>query len=252
LVVQFDNVYYSWGELLLISLSVNAKDIHIALYTVNLSKQQIQNLYNIHNNVEIINSVVPLKKGRMRRYFMANRKSKIFSKAIKTFNSDIYIMLDTDMILVKPIQELLLGIGDKNLGIVYRDTMQGRHVKINSSVVIVKNNPMSTNVIHNWKTIMQRSFMIKTIDDKLSFMDFVKNKKDGYPKPLFVRKGRWFWDQITFLKAVESSAIDFAILDASKYIDSKFTDSSVIWSAHSGDKNKIQQLFAKKIRTDII
>jgi hypothetical protein len=252
LVAQFDNVYYGWGELLLMSLSVNAKDVRVALFTVNLSKQQIQNLYKIHNNLEIINSFVPLKKGRMRRYFMANRKSRIFSNAIKKFNADVYLMLDTDMILVKPIQELLFDMKDNNLGIVYRESVDGKHVKINSSIIILKNDKKALNVIHNWKKIMQRSFAIKTCDDKLSLMDYVRNKKQGYPKPLYVKKGRWFWDQITFLKSVEDSGMNFKTLDSKKYIDSIFTDDSIIWSAHSGDKKQIQQTFKDKIYKDII
>ena len=260
IVIQFNNAYFRFGLTLLRSLEKYAKNAVKVAYTVNLTDDEIKTLKNISSELIIINSRVFLW-GRLLRNFMANRKVGVFMDAISRYSNcqhtstpahqqpdNIYILLDADLLLRMPIENLLNALGKHNVGLVYREIAFGFHVKFNSSVVIVSGDGIK--LIDEWNRQMKRRWVIFSTDEKLTRFEILKKKKEGSPRPLYVRRGKWFWDQITLYEAVRKLQIDFSILEANKFINANFDACAAIWSGHNDKKDVVYKKYIDELKLE--
>ena len=257
IVIQFNDAYFKFALTLLRSLETYAKNAIKIAYTVNLKSDEIEALKNVSNELIVINSRVKFLRGRLLRNYMANRKVEVFMDAIAksahtdtqthrhTAFDDVYIMLDTDLLLRAPIENLLNKVCENRVGLVYREAAFGFHVKFNSSVVVVSGDGVS--LIEEWKRQMKYRWVIFSTNEKLTWLDILKKKKKGCPKPLYVRRGKWFWDQITLYEAVQKLGVNYSNLEADKFINPNFDSDAVIWSGHNEKKNIVYEKFIEEL-----
>jgi hypothetical protein len=248
-VIQFNDAYLRFGLTLLRSLEKYAKNAIKVAYTVNLSNEQISELKKECPELIVINSKVRFLRGRFLRNYMANRKVGIFKDAIARFSADkntvsakdFYIMLDTDLLLRAPIEFLLNRLEGNQVGLIYREAAFGFHVKFNSSIVVVSGD--GVRLVDEWDKQMKHRWVIFSTDEKLTLFEILRKKKDGSPRPLYVRKWKWFWDQITLFEAVKKTGIKYATLEADNFINSNFDIDAAIWSGHNEKKDIVYQKF---------
>ena len=257
IVIQFNKTYLRFGLTLLRSLEKYAKNAVKVAYTVNLTDDEIETLKNISNELIVINSRVFLW-GRLLRNFMANRKVGVFMDAISRYSNyqhnssqqpdNIYILMDADLLLRMPIENLLNSLDKHNVGLVYREAAFGFHVKFNSSVVIVSGDGIK--LIDEWNRQMKRRWVIFSTNEKLTIFEILKKKKEGSPRPLYVRRGKWFWDQITLYEAVRKLQMDFSILEANKFINANFDGYAAIWSGHNDKKDVVYKKYIDELKLE--
>lgn len=150
-------------------------------------------------------------------------------------------MLDTDLLLRAPIEILLNQLGENKVGLIYRETAFGSHVKFNSSIVVLSGNGVK--LIDEWDKQMKGRWLIFSTDEKLTLLEILRKKKQGAPRPLYVRKWKGFWDQITLFEAVKNLGIKYSILDANNFINPVFDDHAAIWSGHNEKKDLVYEKF---------
>ena len=149
------------------------------------------------------------------------------------------------MLLRAPIESLLNAVGENRVGLIYREAAFGFHVKYNSSIVIVSGTGLS--LVEEWYKQMKCRWLIFSTDERLTLLDILKRKKRGCPKPLYVRRGKWFWDQITLYEAVKKLGIEYTTLEADNFINPNFDLNAAIWSGHNEKKDKVHEKYIKEI-----
>jgi len=156
--------------------------------------------------------------------------------------------MDADLLLRMPIENLLNSLDKHNVGLVYREAAFGFHVKFNSSVVVVSGDGIK--LIDEWNRQMKRRWLIFSTNEKLTIFEILKKKKEGSPRPLYVRRGRWFWDQITLYEAVRKLQIDFSILEANKFINANFDGYAAIWSGYNDKKDVVYEKYIDELKLE--
>ena len=156
--------------------------------------------------------------------------------------------MDADLLLRTPIDNLLNSLGKHNVGLVYREAAFGFHVKFNSSVVVVSGDGIK--LIDEWNKQMKRRWVIFSTDEKLTRFEILKKNKEGSPRPLYVRRGKWFWDQITLYEAVRKLQIHFSILEANKFINANFDACAAIWSGHNDKKDVVYKKYIDELNLE--
>lgn len=237
-----------WGKTLLHSLSIYAPNEKVVIYAVNFSNSDFDELNSIHKRLTIHNKIVPFISNKFKRHYMANRKASIFLDAIQRYNSIYFVLLDADMLLIQPINRLIDECIGKRAGLVYRSSEKGNHMKFNSSIIVINKNMKGEKLIFEWKKSMNSNLLLKTVNNKLSIIDYIRNKNSLYSIPLRVRKGSWFWDQITLYDAINKLNFEFKNLNTDVFLNSNFDENAVCWSAHSGNKQIAIQNFQNKIK----
>lgn len=232
IVVQFDNVYWRWAYMLLRSLALVTCREKVVFYSMGLSNNEMFVLYDIYPNLIIHNEAIFLPCGRMRRYKMANRKAKIFQHAMLTYKADVYALMDADMLIRKPLDALYACVAEHDAALVFRPHSLGNHTKINSSLVIAK--PNATPLIDEWVSLMEGKRKLYTVEpSSLTWWERFRNRKyKPKIKPICIRRGRWFWDQITLYKATQIVPLNYATLSEQMFINGAFDGDAHIWSAH--------------------
>ncbi len=247
IILNFDKGYMNWGKTLIESLAFNAPKAKVVAYTVNLNNKDRKNLYSLHHDLTVHNRWILFFTEKMKRHFLINRKAGIFLKAIKNYPAKFYLLLDADMILIRPITRLINECISYQAGVVHRDYEKQYHMKLNASLVIINKNKGGDDLIRLWKKTMTSNFILKTIDDKLTIGEIIRNKKKSYDSPVRVRKGSWFWDQLTLYYAVMKSGLQIRNLPPDTYLNSVFDDNAVFWSGHSGNKKITLGKFKVKV-----
>ena len=246
ILISFDDVYFRFAKTLLYSLEKWGNGIEKKLYTVNLAENKRNELYEQFSNITIINKNIYLRKGRRLRLYMANRKASVFLDAVNRYKSDTYIYFDADILMRDSVDNLVREMGDNDAALLYRPSANGFHVKINSSIVIVKTGN-GIGLIREWNKQMRKRFAIFTTDKSLSISDILRNKKPGYPKPLCIAKGSWFWDQITLYEAFKVLPLQYSTLQIDRYLNGNFAPWAAIWSGHSADKDYVYNTYVDEL-----
>lgn len=247
IIMQFNDAYLRFGITLLKSLERYAEGALKIAYTVNLTDRDVIALKNACPSLVVINSTVRFLRGKFLRNFMANRKVRVFKDALERFGGaaeDYYVMLDTDLLLRAPIETLLSKLEDNQVGLIYREQAFGFHVKFNSSVVVSGD---GVRLIDEWHKQMKHRWIIFCTNEKLTLLEILRKKKHGSPRPLYVRKWKWFWDQITLFEAVKNLGIKFSTLDANDFINPNFDNHAAIWSGHNEKKDLVYERFLKEV-----
>ena len=123
IIINFDSKYFRFGLTLLRSLELHAKNAIKIAYTVNLTDNEITALKSICSNLTIRNTKVRFLSGNLLRNYMANRKADVFKMGIESFKNaskNFYIMLDTDLLLRAPIENLIKKFRKNNAALIYR------------------------------------------------------------------------------------------------------------------------------------
>ncbi len=248
IILNFDKKFIGWGETLIRSLAVNAPDEKVIVYTVNVPDKARNDLKMLHNNLSLHNQWMPFLTEKFKRHYMINRKVDIFLKAVNNYPAKYYVLLDADMILIQPIARLIKECIHYDTGVIYRDYEKQYHMKLNASLIAINKERDGEILLKKWKKVMSSNIYLKTIDGKLNIINLLFNKKDNYSPPVRVRKGSWFWDQLTLYYALRESGVKFNNLPISRYLNSVFDETAVFWSAHSGNKKIALEKFRTKVK----
>ena len=219
IILQFDRGYLKWGKLFLHSLAMNSPGETVYINSVNLFDFQIKSLKKIYSPLIIENHKIKMRK-KERGNIMISRKPYVLKEVIKRFGEDKYLMLDADMTVRKPLDKLFAKL-DSNDGAfcIQEGIWKGKvydHLKVPSGVILIK--PSALPIIDRWMEVMESEEEISGI-----------------------KKGKWYWDQITLWRAVEETPN--LKLDTVEKIFRKydFTDKdAVIWSANVRKREKKQ------------
>ena len=248
IIINFDSKYFRFGLTLLRSLELHAKNAIKIAYTVNLTDNEITALKSICSNLTIRNTKVRFLSGNLLRNYMANRKADVFKMGIESFKNaskNFYIMLDTDLLLRAPIENLTKKMRQNNAALIFRDSAIGFHAKFNASIVAVTGDAI--NLANEWYKQTNKRWVIFGTDKKLTWYEILSKKADGCERPLYVRRWRWFWDQITLFEAVRKLNIKFSVLDVNTFINSNFDPNAMIWSSHQSNKDMAYEKFVQEL-----
>lgn len=219
IILQFDRGYLRWGKLFLQSLAKNSPGETVYINSVNLFSFQINNLKKIYSPIIIENHKIKMKR-KERGNIMISRKPYVLKEVIKKFGVDRYLLLDADMTIRKPLDNLFAKL-DSNDGAfcIDKGIWNGQvydHLRVASGVILIK--PSALPIINKWIEIMENEEEISGI-----------------------KKGKWFWDQITLWRAIEEAPkLKLGIIETT-YRRWDFTDKeAVIWSANVRKKEKGQ------------
>jgi len=158
---------------------------------------------------------------------MINRKPYILKDVIQRFKDTRFLMLDVDMIVRKPLDSLYNKLNNSDAAFRIQDGVwEGQvydQLKVASGVILLK--PTALSIIEKWIEVME-----------------TKNEISG------IKKGKWYWDQITLWKTVEeTSDMKLAIIERT-YSQTDFHDNdAVIWSANVSDKKEAFRLFKDEL-----
>lgn len=249
IIINFDSKYFRFGLTLLRSLELHAKNAVKIAYTVNLTENEITALKSICSNLIIRNMKIRFLRKNLLRNYMANRKPDVFKMGIESFKNsskNLYIMLDTDLLLRAPIENLTKKIRKNNAALIYRESAIGFHAKFNASIVAVTGDGI--NLVNEWYKQANKRWVIFGTDKKLTWYEILSKKADGCERPLYVRRWRWFWDQISLFEAVRKLNIKFAVLDVNTFINSTFDSNAIIWSSHQSNKDLAYEKFVQELR----
>ncbi|VAX25478.1 hypothetical protein MNBD_IGNAVI01-458 [hydrothermal vent metagenome] len=219
IILQFDRGYLKWGKLFLHSLAKNSPGETVFINSVNLFNFQINNLKRIYSPLIVENHKIKMRK-KERGNIMISRKPYVLKEVIKRFGEEKYLMLDADMIVRKPLDKLFAKL-DSNDGAFYmhEGIWNGKvydHLKVPSGIILIK--PSALPIIDKWIEVMEREEEISGI-----------------------KKGKWFWDQITLWRAIEETPNMKLDTVGKTYLRSDFSDKdAAIWSANVRKKEKNQ------------
>jgi hypothetical protein len=249
IIINFDSKYFRFGLILLRSLELHAKNAVKIAYTVNLTANEITTLESISSNLIIRNIKISFLRGNLLRNYMANRKADIFKMGIESFKNaskNFYIMLDADLLLRAPIENLVKKIRKNNVALIYRESAIGFHAKFNASILAVTGDGI--HLINEWYKQANERWVIFGTDKKLTWYEILSKKADGCERPLYVRRWRWFWDQISLFEAVRKLNIKFTVLNVNTFINPDFDSSAIIWSAHQSNKDVAYEKFVRELK----
>ena len=230
-VLQFDEAYQKWGAILIESLAKHHPNIAVVLAGIAFSKDTINMFQDKHPNIIIENDSIetncyqlPFEKKPLKE-LMACRKAFVMADIMKRYDSDIYVMLDADCLVRKPLDTILNRIQKNTIGVT--SSPQFNHMptkKYNTSLVIAHHTAQP--VIELWASYEQRQ---RCSDTGLKQWD-------------------WYWDQLCFYHAIkDASEITIISLSEQKYINTRFDSKAIIWSAHI-DKECQYSIFLKELK----
>lgn len=161
---------------------------------------------------------------------MISRKPYVLNEVVKRFGEDRYLMLDADMTVRKPLDKLFAKLDSNDGAFGFQEGIwDGKiydQLKVISNVILIK--PSALPIIDKWIEVMEREEEISGI-----------------------KKGKWYWDQITLWRTVEETPN--LKLDTVERIfrKSDFTDkNAVIWSANVRKKEK--KLAFRTMKKDLL
>lgn len=226
IVLQFDRGYLKWAKLLLTSLAKNSPGETVYINSVNLYNFQIKKLKELYSPVIIDNHKIKMKK-KEKGNIMISRKPYVLRDVIKRFKEEKYLMLDVDIIVRKPLKYLFRKLDDNDGAFCFRTGIwDGKiydQLRISTSTILLTS--CSKPIVDKWIHVMEN-----------------ENEISG------IKKGNWYWDQITLWKTLkEMKDLNLTTIEYSYYEGDPSNKDAAIWSSHMSDKKSAYKLFEQEI-----
>lgn len=206
-VLYFDNRYFKWAPILIGSIKIFEPAERICAYGIDLTETQVEILksYGVHYFEYNINSLPIFTYRKYRKITDATRLFITHSQACFLLSSfekfpeeNLFIIMDVDCLLVRPLDELKEEMGRHDLaGIILNES------KIACGFKAVNPTDISRRMIKEWNDFLLDGCYYGN-KDQFSFMEFYKKYRDD----------------IRFLE------LDY------RYIDPQSKEDSYVWSAH--------------------
>ena len=205
ILLYFDNKYAYWAPVLLDSILFFEPDMKVFIQGYNLTKDQIKSIKSFKNVVLLKNDKLYFDKSIMDKieYRVICWKANQFLEAFEKFpDEDLFIIMDIDMILVKPLTQLKKQMIDYDFGAVWVHKN-----KIMGGFNAIKRNSIMVEFLKSWS-------------NKMTAGRYTYNK-----------------DQPTMAKTFNKflGKIDFLLLSR-QYLDASENINSYVWSAHKSKK----------------
>ncbi len=225
--LYFDHKYFHWANPIVRSIKVHEPSTKIYFHTYNLSEDQVEELESYSNTAYVDNMKLKfdpkisdayykhLNETDPLRFQLTCRKGEYILKAMSKFpEEDLFIVMDVDMLLRCPLNDLRKQMKDCDIGIVKRS-----ETKIAGGFCAASS------------TKGAKHFL--TMFDKLVMKD-----------RLYLCK-----DQKTLSRVYNetNTKIKFLLLDG-RYLDHSSSEKSYIWSAHKSSFGTKQERYEKYLK----
>lgn len=199
--LYFDKGYTHWAPLLMESFSIHEPECKFTLYTFNLSKNEVVEFEAYKNVLFVKNRFMGFDPKIASRwlYQLVCRKGGFLLDTMDRFpGEDLYVSMDIDMMLVRPLDELKEQMKTHDVGFVW-----------------VKNDKVASGFIAASDTEDARRY-IKEFHNRATY-GFMEHKND----------------QPTLAKLYDENKgkMNFLLLTR-QYIDHHSSSNAYVWSAH--------------------
>lgn len=219
-ILYFDKNYARWAPLLIRSFNIHEPKCKFCLYTYNLSKSKINKLMSFESVNYIKNETMKFDRTKASRwlYQLVCRKGEFILDTMDRFkNSNLFVSMDVDMILVNNLTNLKNAMISNDLGFV----RVGKN-KILSGFIAINNTSAAKDFIGEY--------------NKRAMTGFLEHKND---QPVLAKIYEERKDKINCL-----------LLDRT-YLDHTSDYNAYIWSAHKtsfGSKDSRYKTYVKEIK----
>ena len=105
--IYFDQPYLHWAELLCESILLNQPNDFINCYAINLSVDKLERFYSQPNKIRVFrNEILPINDVKM-AWQIVEHKASFLLNSIAMNSYQLHILLDADIMLIKPIPDEL-------------------------------------------------------------------------------------------------------------------------------------------------
>jgi len=215
--IYFNKDYMEWANVLIKSINIIEPTAIIAAHYINIKFEESKKLIEYSNTFVIEHDIKDIINVQMAWQIIEN-KAKYLMETIKLFPDDLHIMIDTDMMLINPIDVLKSQMKDFDMA-----GIRINKNKIAGGFLAVRPTAMSMNLLRKWSKYL--------LDDQVYYFNKDQPSLARYCE-LYIAKGlKW--------------------LDVSRqYLDHLEKDDSMIWSAHKteyGIKKERIKKYKKKL-----
>ena len=214
IVLQFDDRYHHWGELMLRSLALHEPRKRVLADVVNLRPEQVEELARAHPKVIVRTETA----AETTPEGMVNRKCFVLQRVMNEYPRERwYGLFDADFLVRRPLRDLWAMMQRVPAAlIVTNGVWQGRvyqHLMTPSGIVMVR--PDGRALIESWVRWQSSQEAIAGI-----------------------RPGAWFWDQVTLLRARDEALLPYVAIPMRQFADCELRTDSAIWSANVDRQDK--------------
>ena len=209
IIIQFDQKYLRWAQLMLQTLALFEPEQKILLDTIGLAPQQVTALTERHPGVCISNDPDGLPGGREA---MVCRKPFVMQRAMDTYPDEPwYCLMDADSLIRRPLTRLW------------------RYMAIYPTAIMMTNGLWRGRVYQH--LITPSAIVMARPDGRLLIDNWVKWTQ--HDQPMFnIKPGGWFWDQICLSYAWRESKLPYGNIGCHHHANGVFSGDATIWSAH--------------------
>jgi len=202
-ILYFNEDYLPWAKVLIPSIKLFHPDAYISLHLVNMDNNgvsdfQIREILKDKYTIDYYD-IEPMEKAEI-SWRIIESKALFFLRTLDAIESDIYIMVDTDMILVQPLPNEITD-GDFDIA----GYMIKEKLKVAGGFIALRSNRLTENFLNEWN-------------------DYLLNGEFFYDK-----------DQPSFyqyvIKYMNKYDLKWKNLDY-RYLDPAEKNNSYFWSAH--------------------
>jgi hypothetical protein len=221
IVLQFNDVYFCWGLLMVRSLALYEPGLRIFVDGINLAPEQMEQLQQAHPKLMVENREID--RSLASRQYMAGRKSLVILEAFDRFPEEKWFgLFDADLLIRRPLPDLWAKLARRPAGLIRTDGVwNGRvyeHLLVPSGIVLVRRDGQA--LVESWA------------------------RWHTHSEPLFNRQpGGWFWDQCTLLQALRETGMPHERIPMGRFANGALSPAAAVWSAHDGDKEELYQRF---------
>lgn len=214
ILLYFDNKYAYWAPVLLESILLHEPNMKVFIQGYNLTKEQEHEIKSFSNVILLKNDFLCLtSEMRKIEYRVICWKANQFLEAFKKFpDEELFIIMDVDMILVKPLIKLKEQMKNHDLGAVWVSRK-----KIMGGFNAIRRTPIMAKFLESWSKKMTTGI-------------YTYNKD----QPSMAKTFNEFVGKIEFL------------LLTRQYLDHLEREESYVWSAHKSNKLDSKQIRVKK------
>lgn len=222
-----DSKYLGWLEILLRSLKLFHRDKRVVVIGVNLRDDEL-------NSIPAWNSLATIRRVSVDCHAanfaatVANRRPYWLRELMASSPANVLLM-DADMIIRAPIGQLLQGLTDTQVGVVFRSGLESQRVHACLRV--------AAGLLYVGQTCRQ------FVDDWIDIMESFERIEE-------IVRNAWFWEQsclyLTSLKHLHKCVAISPELYLNSY---PFSNEAPIWSAHvqGPGKDKLMEMFRQDL-----
>jgi hypothetical protein len=218
-ILYFDEKYFRWAPLLIESFRIHEPEGKFALNTFNLPDQQLDELKSFESIVFVKNEEVffdPLK-ATSRLYQLVCRKGGFILETMDRYDDELFISMDTDMLLIRELDELKTEMKNSDIGFVHVHSR-----KVLSGFIAISRTKAARDYIEEYHKRATKGKLCHEND-----------------QPILAQIHEKYKNKMKFLHL------------SRRYLDHLSHDNAFIWSAHKsnfGSKDERYKTYFDKLR----